>query len=207
MFDAENKHEYKEQPMPASEPADAPEQGTIPVPLSRLLQQYRHHLDALHELTQFLGAAALSDFGEALHALAESVQPSPPIVAATTGQVNADQPARELPEHERPEIQAMIQAVQRNPDAIRKMSNLPEVVLIAAVDRMGTAIRHIPSPSEAVQMAAVQRNPWAIKRIKRPAEAVLAYALEREPELKQHFERLNRSRRGRFASLLEDSEE
>lgn len=203
MFDTQDKTEDQAQQAPVSESSSA--QDGVSIPVQRLLQQYRYHLDALQELTAFLGAAAVSEFGDALHELARTVRP-PSIATRDSEQATADAASGEPLEQDRPEIQAMIRSVLQNPDAIRRMSNLPEVVLIAAVDRMGTAIRHIPNPSEAVQMAAVKRNPWAIKRIKRPTEQVLAYALERAPELKHYFERISHSRRSRLSDLAVDSD-
>ncbi len=200
MFDTQHKAEDQAQQTPMME------QSGVPVPVRRLLQQYRYHLDALQELTEFLGADAVSEFGEALYALANFVRPVPAGAAGELGQKEAAGAPRELLEQDRPEIQAMIQSVLQNPDSIRRMSNLPEVVLMAAVDRMGTSIRHIPNPSEAVQMTAVKRNPWAIKRIKRPTEKVIAYALEKAPELRRYFDRISRTKQSRRSELPDDRE-
>lgn len=176
----------------------------VAIPAQRLLHYYRHHLTALRELTDLLGADTLSGFGDELQQLASLICKLPEVRGSSATPAEESSAARETSEDQRPEIKALIQSVQRNPDSIRRMSNLPEIVLIAAVDRMGTAIKHIANPSEAVQMAAVKRNPWAIKRIKRPTATVMAYALEKAPELKQHFDRLDRARRNRLPTLDED---
>ncbi|MGI6358423.1 MAG: hypothetical protein ACOX2K_07015 [Bacillota bacterium] len=166
-------------------------EDAVVIPLPRLLDCFRYYLDRLHELTDLLGPETVAEFADQLQSLTEKVCPqavADPAVHSEYGNLHQRHNTVQ------PEIQALLNSVQRNPDSIRRMNNLPEAVLLAAVERMGTAIKHIPNPSERVQMAAVRRNPWAVKRIKNPTPEVVAYAIEKAPELRQYFRRLEQSR-------------
>ncbi len=188
MTESNDSHNYRR---PTQEQQQfATDHDAVPVPLPRLLDCYRYYLDRLHELTTMLGPDNLSEFADRLLSLADKVCPK----MEDEGSELSDADVHPRSSNSQPEIQALMQAVQRNPDSIRRMNNLPEAVLLAAVERMGTAIKHIPNPSERVQMAAVKRNPWAVKRIKHPTDEVIACAIEAAPELKQYFRRLERSR-------------